>query len=217
VRTGSNPESGSSTRMISGSSTNARASPARLRIPPEISPGNLRSAPARPVISSFSSTLRRISVSDFLVCSRSGKATLSNRFIDPNNAPSWNNTPNSLRTSYSCDSEHDTMSMPLMMHLPRSGLSSPIIDFKNTDLPVPDGPNNADTSPGGNVNVTSRQIVWLPKDFVNPSTTTSAPISPPESALLKGTPVSSSFSVQRTGAAQVTRQSCSFHPPAPSG
>ncbi len=77
MRTGSRPESGSSTRMISGSSTSALARPARLRIPPEISPGSLRSAPESPVISSFSNTIRRISVSDFFVCSRSGKATLS--------------------------------------------------------------------------------------------------------------------------------------------
>src|SRR5213595_956003 len=68
-------------KMISGSSTSARDSPARLRIPPEISPGSFFSAPASPVISSFSSTIRLISDSDFLVCSRSGKATLSYRFI----------------------------------------------------------------------------------------------------------------------------------------
>src|SRR6476469_261968 len=99
VRTGSSPESGSSTRMISGSSTSARARPARLRMPPEISPGSFFSAPARPVMSSFSRTILRMSASDFLVCSRSGKATLSYRFIDPNSAPSWNRTPNSLRIS----------------------------------------------------------------------------------------------------------------------
>ena len=99
VRTGSRPESGSSTSRISGSSTSARASPARLRIPPEISPGSFRSAPTRPTISIFSITMERISDSDFLVCSRSGKATLSYRFIEPNIAPSWNSTPNSRRIS----------------------------------------------------------------------------------------------------------------------
>ncbi len=41
VRTGSRPESGSSKSTISGSSTRARARPARLRMPPEISPGQL--------------------------------------------------------------------------------------------------------------------------------------------------------------------------------
>ena len=77
VRTGSRPESGSSKSRISGSSTSARARPARLRIPPEISPGSFCSAPTRPTISIFSITMERISASDFLVCSRSGKATLS--------------------------------------------------------------------------------------------------------------------------------------------
>ena len=77
VRTGSRPESGSSTRMISGSSTSARARPARLRIPPEISPGSFFCAPWRPTISIFSLTMSEISFSLFLVCSRSGKATLS--------------------------------------------------------------------------------------------------------------------------------------------
>ena len=77
VRTGSRPESGSSKSTISGSSTRARARPARLRMPPEISPGSLSSAPTRPTRSIFSMTMSRISDSDFLVCSRSGKATLS--------------------------------------------------------------------------------------------------------------------------------------------
>ena len=77
VRTGSSPESGSSNSTISGSSTRARARPARLRMPPEISPGSLVSAPMRPTRSIFSITTARISDSDFLVCSRSGKATLS--------------------------------------------------------------------------------------------------------------------------------------------
>ena len=77
ARTGSRPESGSSKRTISGSSTSARARPARLRMPPEISPGSLSSAPMRPTRSIFSMTMSRIWDSDFFVCSRSGNATLS--------------------------------------------------------------------------------------------------------------------------------------------
>ena len=77
MRTGSRPESGSSNRMISGSSTSALASPARLRMPPEISPGSFVSSPLSPTIAIFSSTMSRISDSDFLVCSRSGNAMLS--------------------------------------------------------------------------------------------------------------------------------------------
>ena len=41
-------------------------------------------------------TISRISSSPLSVCWRSGKATLSKRFIEPNSAPSWNRTPNLL-------------------------------------------------------------------------------------------------------------------------
>src|SRR5277367_4665572 len=170
VRTGSRPESGSSHRMICGSSTSDRARPARLRIPPEISPGNFFSSPPRPTISSFSMTTSRISPSFFLVCSRSGKAVLSYRFIDPNSAPSWNITPNSVRMSYSSLAEHSVMSVPSTIIEPRSGRSNPISDFKKTDLPVPDGPSRTLTSPSGISSVTSSQIRWEPKDLVSPST-----------------------------------------------
>ncbi|OLM33715.1 hypothetical protein Ae717Ps2_4611 [Pseudonocardia sp. Ae717_Ps2] len=101
---------------------------------------------------------------------------LSNKFIDPNNAPSWNNTPNSFRISYSSDSEHLHRSTPSMTIDPRSGFSSPISDFRNTDLPVPDGPSNTDTSPAGRVRLTSDQMLARPKDFVSPSTFTSTPV-----------------------------------------
>ncbi|CAM5712837.1 hypothetical protein SGLAM104S_00219 [Streptomyces glaucescens] len=99
MRTGSRPESGSSQRMICGSSTSARASPARLRIPPLISPGSLPSAPSSPTISIRSMTMRRISDSFLRVCSRSGNAMLSNSDMDPKRAPSWNMSPNSFRVS----------------------------------------------------------------------------------------------------------------------
>ena len=59
---------------------------------------------------------------------------------------------------------------------PFSGLSSPIRDLRNTDLPVPDGPSSTLTSPGGSVSVTSDQMFARPKDFVSPSTFTSTPM-----------------------------------------
>ena len=62
------------------------------------------------------------------------------------------------------------MLVPSTMILPRSGRSNPISDFRNTDLPVPDGPSSTLTSPGGTSMVTSSQIRWGPKDFVSPST-----------------------------------------------
>jgi hypothetical protein len=74
-----------------------------------------------------------------------------------------------------------------MMIEPLSGLSSPIKDFRNTDLPVPDGPSRTDTSPGGRVRVTSDQISCLPNDLVRSVTVTSTPTA--ASFQVFGTPV----------------------------
>src|ERR1700761_2540586 len=68
------------------------------------------------------------------------------------------------------------MSVPSTTIEPRSGFSKPISDFKNTDLPVPDGPSSTLTSPGGTSIVTSSQIRWEPKDLVSPSTEIPIPI-----------------------------------------
>src|SRR5262249_60880262 len=68
------------------------------------------------------------------------------------------------------------MSTPRMTIEPLSGLSSPISDFRNTDLPVPDGPSSTDTSPGGRVEVTSAHISCLPNDFVSSEMATSMPM-----------------------------------------
>ena len=58
---------------------------------------------------------------------------------------------------------------------PFSGLSRPTSDFRNTDLPVPEGPSRTEISPGGSVRVTSLQMFWLPNDFDRPSTSTATP------------------------------------------
>lgn len=111
-------------------------------------------------MSIFSSTMRRIWLSDLRVCSRSGKAMLSYRFIEPNSAPSWNNTPNSFRTSYSSCSRSLVTSRPATFTEPRSGFSSPTSVLRNTDLPVPEGPSMTETSPAGSVSETSCQMTW---------------------------------------------------------
>src|SRR4051812_48359948 len=68
------------------------------------------------------------------------------------------------------------MSRPATFTEPRSGFSSPTSVLRNTDLPVPDGPSITETSPAGNVNETSCQMTWWPKDLVSPSTQISTPI-----------------------------------------
>src|SRR4051794_30793073 len=67
------------------------------------------------------------------------------------------------------------MSVSLMTMEPFSGLSRPTSDFRNTDLPVPDGPSSTEISPGGRVSVTSLQMFWLPNDFDSCSTSTATP------------------------------------------
>src|SRR5690625_4325967 len=96
--------------------------------------------------------------------------------MDPNSAPSWNSTPNSFRISYRSLSEHVHTSTPLITTWPSSGFNSPTSAFSSTDLPVPEGPSNTLISPGGRFNVTSRQMVCVPKDLDSRSTTTSTPI-----------------------------------------
>ena len=67
-------------------------------MPPETSPGNFFMWSSIPTMSALFRTISRISFSVFLVCSRSGKAMLSNMFIEPKRAPSWKSTPNWRRT-----------------------------------------------------------------------------------------------------------------------
>src|SRR6195952_5893158 len=97
-------------------------------------------------------------------------------FIDPNSAPSWNSTPNSLRISLSFDSEHRTRSVSWMKIEPFSGFNNPMIDFSSTDLPVPDGPSSTLIAPAGSVNVTSDQMFELPNDFERFLIPTSTPL-----------------------------------------
>src|SRR3954464_12072525 len=46
------------------------------------------------------------------VCSRSGKARLSNTVIESSRAPPWNIMPRFLRTSYICRSDRPVISVP---------------------------------------------------------------------------------------------------------
>src|SRR3954469_12205108 len=96
-------------------------------------------------------------------------------FIDPNSAPSWNSTPNILRTSYRSRSETFGTSLPSIHTWPRSGRNSPTRCLRNTDLPVPDGPRSTEISPLGRVRETFSQMTCRPKDLLSPSTLISTP------------------------------------------
>src|SRR4051794_11230155 len=163
VRTGSRPESGSSKRTMSGSSTSARAKPARLRIPPESSFGNLSPAASRPTSARRLDTMSWISSSPLSVCWRSGKHTLSKRFIEPNSAPSWKRTPNFLRMSNSSLSCMFGTDSPWTRMSPSSGYSRPTMCLMHTDFPVPDGPRIIEILSSGRPMFRPRRILLRPK------------------------------------------------------
>src|SRR3954464_3442304 len=75
------------------------------------------------------------------------------------------------------------MSMPSIMMLPLSGLSSPMMVLSRTDLPVPEGPSMTQISPAGIVSVTSPQMSCLPKLFVRSLISISTPMGPPSHSI----------------------------------
>src|SRR3954449_1489652 len=162
VRTGSRPESGSSKSTMSGSSTSARANPARLRIPPDSSLGILSPASARPTSRRRRLTISPISCSPLAVCWRSGKHTLSKRFIEPKSAPSWKRTPNFLRISNSSSSCMFGTDSPWTRMSPSSGYSRPTMCLMHTDLPVPDGPRIIEILSSGRPMFRPRRILLRP-------------------------------------------------------
>src|SRR3954465_13888671 len=125
---------------MSGSSTSARAKPARLRMPPLSSLGILSLEPSRPTSRRRRLTISSSASSPLSVCWRRGKATLSQRFIEPNSAPSWKSTPNFLRISKRSSSAIPGTDSPWTSTSPSSGYSSPTMCLMQTDFPVPLGP-----------------------------------------------------------------------------
>ena len=76
-----------------------------------------------------------------VLCSRSGKATLSPTVIESKRAELWNTMPiRSRKTASSCRPIVETF-WPSTMTWPRSGLKSPMMCFISTVLPLPDPPN----------------------------------------------------------------------------
>ena len=108
-------------------------------------------------------TMSPISSSPLSVCWRSGKATLSSRFIEPKSAPSWNRTPNFLRISKSSSSCMFGTDSPWTRTSPSSGYSRPTMCLMHTDFPVPDGPRIIEILPSGRPMFRPRRILLRPK------------------------------------------------------
>ena len=79
---------------------NARASPARFRMPPDNSCGILPPAPSSATWLSKSSTNTFSSGSSNFLCMRRGNATFSKTEREPRSAAFWNTTPTPCATSH---------------------------------------------------------------------------------------------------------------------
>ena len=167
VRTGSRPESGSSKSRISGSRTSARASPARLRIPPEISPGSLCSAPRGRSARASPSTI----LLDLRLALLGVLAQWEGDVVDRSSSSRTARRPGTARRT-SCGSRRGAArgcSGRLCLRCRRDrgrDRSRPMRCLRKTDLPVPDGPSSTEISPLGRVSVTSSQMTCRPNDFV---------------------------------------------------
>jgi len=136
--------------MISiGSSAIARARATRRAIPPDSEAGISAWAPRRPTASSFISTRSRIISSDRSVCSRKGKATLSNTDRSVNSAPNWNSIPIRRRRRYNSASDIRQTWCFSRRTLPPVGFNCPPMQRNRVVLPHPEPPMMATTLPRG--------------------------------------------------------------------
>ena len=126
---------------------NARASPTRLRMPPESSAGFFFSVPSNSTISRTSATHLAISLSEHLPSRRNMKPTFSSTVIESNNAALWNSMPNLRRTSINWRSFIVRCFRRRSNTSPESGWSSASRCFNKTLLPPPLAPMMTTASP----------------------------------------------------------------------
>src|SRR5207249_917852 len=155
--------------LISGPMTSARANPARFRMPPLSSAGNLCPMPVSPTASSISRTFRSISASFIFVFSRKGKATFSKTLSESNSAALWNSIANFFRTSFSSREPSLVISISSTSTCPRSGFRSPIMCLSNTLLPPPLLPITVVTFPRGISKLTPCRTGCPPSVFFTPT------------------------------------------------
>ena len=154
--TGSRPALGSSRKRISGSSAIARAIATRFFMPPEMSDGILSAASFSPTSSSCINASSRRACAGRRVNSSSGSMTFSSTLIEPNSAPLWYMTPILRRIRARLAG---VISSPPTRIVPASAGFSPIRCFISVDLPHPEPPSSAKTSPFRTVKFTSRSTV----------------------------------------------------------
>ena len=159
---GSSPANGSSYMISSGSSAMARASATRRAMPPDTSAGIRSRAPRRPTALSFISTMSRINASGSRVCSRNGKATLSNTLRSVNSAPNWNSMPMRRRAACRASRPMWPTSCPSNSTLPCDATRWPPIRRSTVVLPPPEAPISATTLPRGTTKLTLSRMRLSP-------------------------------------------------------
>ncbi len=175
---GSRPEVGSSRNKRSGSRARARASAARLIIPPDSSAGFRSPASGgRPARAIFMSARPSIRSSGSLVCSIKGAATFSRTVRLENRAPAWNSTPQFFSIASQSAPLACSRSRPNTLTRPPSGLLSPIRVLSSTDLPDPEPPTTPSTSPRRTTRSRPSCTTWSPKRETRPSTTIGSAVS----------------------------------------
>src|SRR6185369_3103857 len=157
---GSRPAVGSSSSSSGGSMTRARASAARLIMPPDRSAGILSaSSGLSPTISSLTIAASRTSAVGKVLSSRRGKEMFSSTLKAENSAPCWNSMPMRLAAPFA---PSWPTGCPKTWTSPLAGVSRPRIWRNSTVLPVPEPPTSDSTSP--RCTVRSRSW-WTTKRF----------------------------------------------------
>ena len=99
----------------------ARAMPARLAMPPEISAGRRPAASASPTSPSLARATSARASAGRLVCSSSGTSTLPSRVREPNSAPDCHITPMRRSSARRASPSSAAMSSPRISMRPSAG------------------------------------------------------------------------------------------------
>src|SRR5215469_12173824 len=172
---GSSPAVGSSRNSSLGSSARARASPARLRMPPDSAAGIFSAVSGgKPTNAILSAAISCISAGDKSSCSRNGTMMFSATVSELNSAPSWNNTPHRLPKRRRSPCPGRPSSSPKTAIVPAAADVKPTIVRSRTDLPDPDAPTMPSTSPDRKSKVASRSKTRPSARVARPRTRTTA-------------------------------------------
>src|SRR5581483_59313 len=146
---------GSSAKTTVGCATSARAIATRCCWPPESSAGRWWRRSLRPTRSSRPS---KKAGSGFSPAIESGRSTFSSAVSIGSRLKNWKTKPMCLRrSSVTWRSDSEPTSSPAIVTLPPVGLSSAAIRCMSVDLPEPDGPMTATSSPPPTESVTPRR------------------------------------------------------------